>query len=376
MSFDTVVFVIVVASRFAIPLLIPRFPLPAIVACALIDAADQSVFRQFTHVDLRGYQTYDKALDVYYLSIAYVSTLRNWVGGDLLIVGRSLWYLRLVGVALFEITGVRWLLVVFANVFEFFFIAVEFHRTRHDPARLDRRRIAAMTAFIWIVIKIPQELWLHVFRWDVTDQLKKTVLGVRIDSSWGTALTHRPWVTGGVLVVVAVAAGFLARRLRRTEDADWNFSLDADVVGEHLGWDPPSRVVRPTAAFGWSFVEKILLASMICTTFATILPSLRVGPGQMIVGTTIVIVVNTLISEALNARRITMRTLRVLYVMMVITNTATVAAFYFLLGGRDGPLRFGNTLFFVALLTLVVVLFDRYRHVGHMRREPLVILSE
>ena len=38
----TVVFVIVVGLRFLIPLFIPRWPLPAVLACLVLDGIDQS----------------------------------------------------------------------------------------------------------------------------------------------------------------------------------------------------------------------------------------------------------------------------------------------------------------------------------------------
>ena len=41
----TVVFVTVVALRFLVPLLIPKFPLPAILACLVIDGIDQTIFQ-------------------------------------------------------------------------------------------------------------------------------------------------------------------------------------------------------------------------------------------------------------------------------------------------------------------------------------------
>jgi hypothetical protein len=75
---DQLVFWAVVAARFLVPLLIPRYPLPAIVASLVIDGVDQTIFQQFTNLNLDGYQGYDKALDIYYLTIAYISTLRNW----------------------------------------------------------------------------------------------------------------------------------------------------------------------------------------------------------------------------------------------------------------------------------------------------------
>ena len=74
----TTVFIVVVLLRFFVPLAIPRYPLPAILAALVLDAADQSIFQMFTDDPLPGYQTYDKALDVYYLAIAYISTMRNW----------------------------------------------------------------------------------------------------------------------------------------------------------------------------------------------------------------------------------------------------------------------------------------------------------
>lgn len=374
MSADSTIFLLVVLTRLLVPLLIPRFPLPAVVACALIDAGDQSFLAQFTDADLIDYQTYDKALDVYYLAIAYVSMLRNWVTGDLLAVGTLLWYFRLLGVVLFEITGVRWLLVVFANVFEYFFIAVEFHRTTRSPRRLTRRRIAALVVSIWLLIKIPQELWIHVAQWDVTDELKQWVFGVDTDAPWAETFAHRPTVTALVAMGGTALIARFIRCLCRPRTGDWERSFDSDVVGLNLGWDPPSRIVRPTAAFGWSFVEKLVLATMVGTAFANILPVFRIQVGQLIVGTVVVIVVNTFISESLHERGITMRTVRVLYVVMVLANAITVWVFHLLLGGNESKIPLGNTLFFVVLLTLIVVLFDRCRQVSRMRRGPLFIL--
>ena len=40
---ETLVFLAVIGSRFFVPLLIPKFPLPTIIACLVLDAADQSI---------------------------------------------------------------------------------------------------------------------------------------------------------------------------------------------------------------------------------------------------------------------------------------------------------------------------------------------
>ena len=67
-----VVFAAVVFARLAVPLFIPRFPLPAVLLALIIDGVDQSIFQaaNMTSV-LANYQSYDKALDIYYLVIAY-----------------------------------------------------------------------------------------------------------------------------------------------------------------------------------------------------------------------------------------------------------------------------------------------------------------
>ncbi len=71
-SSDMLIFWAVVMARFFVPLAIPKYPLPGIIASLLLDAVDQTIFQQFTDLPLAGYQAYDKALDVYYLAITYL----------------------------------------------------------------------------------------------------------------------------------------------------------------------------------------------------------------------------------------------------------------------------------------------------------------
>jgi hypothetical protein len=163
---DLLIFWIIVAARFLVPLAIPRFPLPAILAALIIDAADQTIFQQFTNLDLEGYQGYDKALDIYYLTIAYISTLRNWTNLFAFQASRFLFYWRLVGVVLFELTQLRPLLIIFPNTFEYFFIFYEVVRLRWDPKRMTKRFVIGAAAAIWIFIKLPQEYWIHIAQLD------------------------------------------------------------------------------------------------------------------------------------------------------------------------------------------------------------------
>ncbi len=49
---DTI-FITVVLQLFVSPLFIPRFPLPAVIACLVLDAADQTIFKakRAVHLD-------------------------------------------------------------------------------------------------------------------------------------------------------------------------------------------------------------------------------------------------------------------------------------------------------------------------------------
>ena len=96
------------------------------------------------------YPSVDKALDIYYLSIAYLSTMRNWTSRPAFRIARFLFYYRLVGVALFEVTDERLMLLLFPNTFEYFFIAYEVARLRYEPERFSAGFWLLVATGLWI----------------------------------------------------------------------------------------------------------------------------------------------------------------------------------------------------------------------------------
>ena len=160
--------------------------------------------------DPPNYQSYDKAMDVFYLSMAYLSTLRNWESMPAFRIGWFLFFYRLVGALLFELTHLRWLLLVFPNVFEYFFIAYETIRSRWQPVHLLVGWWLSAAALIWVFVKLPQEYWLHVAKLDVTDEI---------------GLHH--WILGLIIVRPARHRGRLpeagAARGCRRPDWSWRF---------------------------------------------------------------------------------------------------------------------------------------------------------
>lgn len=357
MGHDETVFLIVVGLRLFVPLLIFRFPLPAIVACLVIDAADQTIFQNRTDLDLTHYQGYDKALDVYYLSMAYLSTFRNWTDPFAARTAQFLWYYRLVGVVAFELSQVRALLLIFPNTFEYFFIAYEFVRLAWDPARLNHRQVIKLAAFIWIFIKLPQEWWIHVAQLDFTDFMKEDVFGVTADTSWGDAISENLWFIG-LLAALVVIVVLISRWAIRTAPApDWRVHMDVDAHRESTRVDSPPEPVR---LFEWDLLEKALLVSLIAIIFSQVIPGTDLTPIQITVTVSAIVVANAAVSQWFAARGRSWTSTLGQFAAMVAINAVLVLA-YVALFRRDDDVNERAALFFLLLLTLITTLYDRYR---------------
>lgn len=354
-----IVITLVVLARFAVPLTIPRFPLPGILAALILDAVDQTIFQWLGVGDDAGnYQSYDKALDVYYLAIAYIATLRNWTNAIAFETGRFLWYYRLVGVAAFELASWRPMLLIFPNVFEYFFILYSLVRLRWDPRRLSREFVLGAAAFLWIGVKLPQEYWIHVAKLDTTDLIKERVLGADLDTGWIEALGNNLWVFP-VLAALAGGATWLGRQAaRRLPPEDWRFSFSAAVDAPEV----PLEARRPLERQPKSWLaEKIVLVSFLTFIFAQILPNLDARPILIVAGVSVVIVFNSFVSHWFAVRGTRWSSTLVEFLVMAAFNYAgAVAYIFFLPGGEVGGLVL---LFLTLLLTLIVVLYDHYRQI-------------
>lgn len=352
MSVESVLVVwLVVVARFVVPLLIPRWPLPAILACLVLDAADQSVF-QALGLDPPGYQSYDKAMDVHYLAITYISTLRNWTSRAALGIGRFLFFYRLVGVLLFELFQARALLLVFPNVFEYFFIAYETLRSRWDPARRTTRSWLVLAATIWVVVKLPQEWWIHVAQLDFTD-----------------AVSEERWlvpVIGGLLVV---AVRVHARAVRpRLGSPDWPRRLAADPLPEAVdeAAERAAWLRRHGAVRSWDTLEKVVLVGLVTVIFGELLPDLRATRVELFAGVGLLVVINVAWSLALARRSVTRESVWAVGGFRFAFNVGVAVVYEVAIGGGE-DFQAAPALFFLALLTLLLVLHDRYRPVAGVR---------
>ncbi|MBE2317869.1 hypothetical protein DVA67_017945 [Solirubrobacter sp. CPCC 204708] len=323
----------IVLARLLVPLLIPRCELVIVVALVL-DAVDNSLLAVFTDVDLGPdgpYQSVDKALDVYYLAIAYAAMLRNWTSHAAFRIGQFLFYYRLVGVLAFELLDSRAMLLVFPNTFEYFFIAYALVALRWEPASWSPRFWLWTAIVLWVCVKLPQEYWIHIAQRDFTD-----------------TVADYPWfgvVCALGLLVLAALLQLVARPRLPAPEHGWR--LAAAPLPD-----------RPSHPGGWSeAAEKTALLGLISILFAEILPDVETSALEVGVGVALIVGANTAISLRL-------RTLEL--GALLVTNLALIYVLSrFFTAAENFPL--GTALFFAFLISLLLALYDRYKPVHDAR---------
>jgi hypothetical protein len=341
-----------VLARFAVPLFIPTYPLPAVIVCLVLDAVDQTVFQTFGF-DPPNYQGYDKAMDVFYLSIAYLASLRNWTNLSAVSVSRFLFFYRQVGAVVFELSGLRWLLLVFPNTFEYYFIAYEAIRSRWNPVRFSPRFWVLVAGFIWVFVKLPQEYWIHVAQLDFTDAVR--------DVPW-----FGPVVVVGLLGLAAVSHFVVRPRL---PEKDWAWRLpadplpaDMDEAHERAAYQAVHAKVFDTAA-----LEKTFLIGLISIMYAEVLPGVEAGTLEVFLGIAVFVVINSAIGLWSARRGYSWDSaVRSFTVVFAINVGLVVVAELLLAREGDAPSPV-DMLFFVFLFSILTMLYDRYRPVNRYR---------
>jgi hypothetical protein len=257
----------------------------------------------------------------------------------------------------FELSQTRFLLLVFPNTFEYFFIAYEGVRSRWNPLRFALAWWIGAAASIWVLIKLPQEYWIHVAQLDVTDFLA--------EHSWA-------WPTlGAAAVVLALVLWYVVRP--RLLPADWPFRIATeplpeamDTAAEQAAWRASTRLLSRIT------LEKVILVGLLSVLFAQILPGVRSTEVQLFIGTTVLVVVNAAIVLVAARRAISTESLVVAFLFRLAVNWALVLLAEWFLGTRPGDLNAGNAMFFLSLLSLLTTLHDHYQpvHAYRARHEP------
>lgn len=167
-------------------------------------------------LDLDGYQTYDKALDIHYLTVAYLSTIRNW--------GRPM---------------------AAARVPQHVRVLLHRHRGLQgvpQPGRPDRpHTVVTIAAGIWILVNLPQEWWIHVAQLDVTEFVGEHFSGLGLTAAVAAAAAVGALAAGPRHDVCHRATG--GRRSMPTARA--TIVLYATIVGDGPEPTPLGTVLFP-----------------------------------------------------------------------------------------------------------------------------------
>jgi hypothetical protein len=301
---------------------------------------------------LESYQGYDKALDIYYLTIAYISTLRNWTNRFAFKLDRFLFYYRLLGVTLFELIQLRPLLLIFPNTFEYFFIFYEGVCLKWNPRRLTKKKLIAAAAFIWIFIKLPQEYWIHIAQLDTTELIKAHPITILVLIAWA--------------LIIIVAAWLILRGLP-PDKKGLQFAADPVPSVRAKKIDESQRNNKPESFINNALIEKIVMVSLVGIIFAQILPEVQASNLQIATGITLVIIINAALSHWLARRGKGLKSALQEFAVMTAVNFGLILVFVSIMPSFNGSINLENTLFFVMLLTLIVTLYDHYRQVYLLR---------
>jgi len=136
-----------------------RWPFAGALIALVADFAD--LFLMDAIGGISDYQRLDKLCDLAYIG-AFLVVAARWSGLER-VIALVLFAYRMVGEVAFELTGERALLLLFPNVFEFWFVAVAARR-HYRPERALTLGQASVALVILLVGKEAQEYFLHVDR--------------------------------------------------------------------------------------------------------------------------------------------------------------------------------------------------------------------
>lgn len=366
MDTDLIIFLLVVGGRFLIPLLIFRYPLPGILLALILDGVDQTIFQLFTDLPLDGYQSYDKALDIYYLTLAYISTFRNWTNKSAFEVSRFLFYYRMIGTTLYEFLRAGLVLLIFPNTFEYFFIFYEIVRLRWNPDRLTKKRLISVAGAIWVFIKLPQEYWIHIAKLDTTDMLKEHIFNVPLDAGVSEIISKNPWVVPVLVAITIMVFAGVKLLLRKLPSPDWklHFDVDKNLDNNKL------KIVHKPARISWGnkeLVEKVIMVSLISIIFTQMLPHVETTGLRVVFLVLTLVLSNTIINNWLVGGGLKWESVGKEFIVMGLVNYGLLLTYVGMLGYIDGIPNILTVLFFTLLVTLLVTLYNRYRKVHNAR---------
>jgi hypothetical protein len=154
--------IVIAIARLVGSLPVLRWPFWGGLIAILVDQSDLFMMNLLHLGGISNYQRFDKYLDQAYL-LAFLVVAFGWRKVDRN-VSIGLYAYRFAGFLAFEATAARWLLLVFPNFFESWFMLTAARHEFDLDRRLGRRRLYALGGGL-IALKSFQEYAIHYARW-------------------------------------------------------------------------------------------------------------------------------------------------------------------------------------------------------------------
>lgn len=149
---------IVVSVRIIGSLPVLKYAFLGSIFAVIVDLSDLFIIGNIDLGGVRNYQEFDKILDLAYM-ITFLLVSFRWSRKEKLI-SVFLFIYRFIGLALFEFTGERYILILFPNVFEFWIIAISFLKFRKKATFIPDSRLI-LVFVISLFLKLIHEWVLH-----------------------------------------------------------------------------------------------------------------------------------------------------------------------------------------------------------------------
>ena len=217
-----------------------------------------------------------------------------------------------------------------------------------------------------MVIKLPQEYWLHVAQLDLTDEIG----------------AHH-WLIGLIIVLVlGLVVGFQMLVRPRLWPPDWTWKFRPETLPEAID-EPEEQAawrMRFDAILSTGTLEKVMLVGLVAVIFSQMLPDFTGSSSDVFIGVAAVVVLNSGITLAAARRRWTIRSTALAFAARLVMNIGLVLVGDWLLGRSNVRLDGYDTLFFLTLISLLTTLHDRWRPVHEVREvlargEPAPLLE-
>ncbi len=207
--------------RLFVPLLMLRWSLGGLLASNVVDMYDWKFVNVMTDQDMMIYQSWDKAMDLYYwLFILWIVWL--WKDSWIKKVAIGLFFYRLIGMILHWLTQKRFFLFIFPNVFENFVIWCLVLFLLNKKEEFSLTSLQKVTMLIALIIpKLIHEYFQHFLTrqpWEVYDV--GNWLGFE-----GTIQEYVNYFAWGGLLYVVPLVGFLLF-CRRRYDLEKNKNVE------------------------------------------------------------------------------------------------------------------------------------------------------